>query len=190
MKSLRNKNIWGVAAFGFVCVHFGLIFNYAMPPNYDSDTLERISKPYVEPIFTQRWSMFAPCPTINATVEMKFYFEKDSTAWFKPSDQFLTKHQWLRGSHHGELVIGESNLVYWLQIDLKEMGLTKLNKIPDNRLDEFKNGQSYAKISAYLKGYAQYLFKKNAKAARIRFEMQDVQKGEFQKLELPVFGSI
>ncbi|MDA7803912.1 hypothetical protein N8987_04985 [Crocinitomix sp.] len=177
----------GWLALIFVVIHFGLIINFALPKEYNSQPIKSASSFYIEPIFTQSWSMFAPCPTIEGEVEAKFYFEDDSTTWVKTGENAKKMHALFRASHHGELMVGESNLVFWLTVDLYEMQLTILDAFPHDRASEFHKGKSFYKIKSYLLGNAQYLYGKQPTAARIRFVLEDVTTRESNIMELPIY---
>ncbi len=158
-----------------------------MPDSVVNSDLKKIATPYVEPIFTQKWSMFAPCPTINAHVQMKFYFQDDSTEWISPTSDAQKVHGWIKASHHAGLVLGESNLAYWLSLDLDQLGIGIGDSFPEDRIEDYQKGYSYFKVKNYLSGNANYFFDKDVVSAKIRFELEDVVSTKKGMLELPVF---
>lgn len=188
MTELKQK-IWiGWLAFLFIVIHFVFILAYALPPEFSNSSLKSFATPYVEPVFTQHWSMFAPCPITNASVEIKFYFDgNDSTDWVSPTEDARNIHGWLKGTHHGELVLAESNLMYWLGLDLDRMGIEIGDPFPLYRTSEFQQGYSYFKIKDYIEGNALYLYDKEVVHAKIRCDLEDVVTGERGVLELPEF---
>mgnify|MGYP000201869384 CR=1 FL=1 len=187
MGTTKNK-IWiGWLALLFIVVHFGLIISYALPAKFSSTKLRSVAIPYVEPVFTQRWSMFAPCPIIDATVEVKFYFENDSTSWISPTENARKKHSWYRGTYHGELVLAESNLMYWLGLDLDAMGVKTGDSFPIERTSEFHKGYSYFKIKDYISGNARYLYGVNPTKGLIRCYIENVVTKETGVIVLPPF---
>lgn len=177
----------GWLAFFFVLIHFCFIVIYALPDQFSKPALKTIAAPYVEPVFTQKWSMFAPCPTVNGHIKMQFCFEDDTTAWIDPTAEAYRKHGFYRGSYHGELVLAESNLIYWLQLDLNAMGIGLEDEFPADRLEAFQKGWSYFKIKNYLEGNARYFFGKSPVSARLWCSREDVVTHEKGELELPMF---
>ena len=187
MSGAKNK-IWiGWAAFLFVIIHFSFIVIYAMPTKISNPQLKAVSTPYVEPVFTQTWGMFAPCPVVNPTIQIKFYFENDSTGWVNPIEDAVNKHSYLRGSHHGELVLSASNLYYWLSVDMDMLGIEIGDDFPKNRMSEYYDGYSYYKIQNFIKGNGLYLYNKEVKSAIIRFYLEDVVTENEGMIELPKF---
>lgn len=184
----RLKIRLGWAAFVFVVFHFTMIVLYAMPESLAPSSFNRVSKPYVEPIFTQRWSMFAPCPVIDGKVEVKYYFQNGSTDWISPTEDARKWHGRLRGTHHGELVLAESNLMYWLGLDLEHLGIQIGDDFPMDKIEVFYKGYSYYKIKDYLNGNAIYLYDQKPVQALMRCHLIDVKEGLEGTLELPVFS--
>lgn len=185
----ENQKIgMGWLAFGFVLVHFSFIVIYALPARISNPQLKSFATPYVEPIFTQTWGMFAPCPVVNSALEIKFYFENDSTDWVNPLADASEKHSYLRGSYHGELVLAASNLYYWLSIDLASLDISIGDHFPEERMSEFYSGFSYYKIRNYISGNAWYLYDCEVDSALIRFYLEDVVTGNDGVIELPKFN--
>ncbi|NOQ70815.1 MAG: hypothetical protein GQ574_02370 [Crocinitomix sp.] len=188
MNKAKNK-IWiGWLAFLFIIVHFSFIFIYALPAQLSNPQLRSAITPYVEPVFTQTWGMFAPCPTVNSSVEIIFFFGEDSTGWVNPIADAEGKHFYLRGSHHSELVLSGSNLYYWLSTDLQQMGLEFGDDFPSHRMSEFYAGESYYKIRNFIRGNAYSLYDSVVDSARIRFHLEDVVTGEKNSIELPQYN--
>jgi hypothetical protein len=185
LKGTNNK-IWvGWLAFLFIVVHFTFIVIYAFPATISNPKLKAFARPYVEPIFTQTWGMFAPCPTVNSTIEIKFYFEDDSTGWVNPVADAANKHSYLRGSHHGEIVLAASNLYYWLSLDLAALDVSIGDDFPTDRMAEFYDGFSYYKIRNFIRGNGWYLYDSEVESAIIRCYLEDVVSGEEGVIELP-----
>ena len=187
MKETTNK-IWiGWLAFLFIVVHFSFIIIYAFPATISHPKLKAFATPYVEPIFAQTWGMFAPCPTVNSTIEIKFYFENDSTEWDNPVTDAANRHSYLRGSHHGEIVLAASNLYYWLSLDLNMLNVAIGDDFPTDRMAEFYDGYSYYKIQNFIRGNGWYLYDSKVESALIRFYLEDVVSGEEGMITLPKF---
>ncbi len=188
MELSKSKIGWGRVALFFIVLHFCLIFVYALPDSFSYQPLKTYVKPYVEPVFTQQWSMFAPCPVIDAHVEVRYWFENgDSIGWISPTENARLMHSWLKGSHHGELVLAESNLMYWLSLDLDYLNYKVNSDFPGDQLENFYKGYSYFKIKDYLFGNAMYLFEKAPKSGQLRCYLKDVVTGTEDRITLPKY---
>lgn len=187
MKTSKYKIWGGWLAFTFVLLHFGFIIVYALPDQFSNPKLKTFTTPYVEPVFSQTWGMFAPCPTINSSVELKYYFKDDSTDWIDPNAGARAGHAMWRGSHHGELMLAESNLMYWIELDLKGVGVEIGGDFSVGQTQEYYKGYSYFQVENYLLGNAYYLLGKKPTSARIRVYMEDVISGKSGVTELPKF---
>ena len=73
----KKKIKYGWLAFLFVIIHFVFILISIFPKSFTTPNLHFISNQYVQPFFVQRWAMFAPCPTFENRIKLKFYFQKD-----------------------------------------------------------------------------------------------------------------
>ncbi len=185
---LKGKILWGKLALLFVISHFTFIILYALPDAFSNARLKTYSTAYVEPIFTQKWSMFAPCPVIDGHAEVRYVFNSDdSTVWLRPTEHAKFVHGWTKGLHYGELVLAESNLIYWLSLDIDYLNLEAEGIVADEKLNAFYQGYSYFKIKDYLLGNANYLFQKRPLTAEIRFYLRDVVTGEEHLLLLPSY---
>jgi hypothetical protein len=187
LKGTRHK-IWiGWLAFLFIIVHFSFIIIYALPAKMVNPKLQAIATPYVEPIFTQTWGMFAPCPTVNSSIAITFYLRGGGFILGDPIANAAEKHSYLRCSHHGELVLSGANLYYWLSVDLDMMGVAFGDDFPENRMDEFYKGRSYYKIKNFIRGNALSLYGAELDSAIIRFTLEDVVVGEETVMVLPKY---
>ncbi|MCB9223121.1 MAG: hypothetical protein H6582_03005 [Crocinitomicaceae bacterium] len=99
----------------FVVFHTAMIVFYAAPEGYLPKKLVHLSSLYSEPIFEQKWSMFAPCPIWGHHIEIKYEFEDgDTTDWISPTEDAVSKHMIYRGTYHGDLAVAEYNTLHWL----------------------------------------------------------------------------
>lgn len=172
----------------FIVLHFFLIFVYALPDSLSSPVLKNLAKPYVEPVFTQQWGMFAPCPIVDAHVEVRYWFENgDSISWMSPTEDARFLHSWLKGTHHGELVLAESNLMYWLSLDLDYLDYEAGADFPGDQLENFYKGYSYFKIKDYLFGNAVYLFDQVPEEGEMRCYLKNVVTGKSDLITLPKY---
>jgi len=184
----NNKNITGWTAFGFIVIHFALIIAYALPTDISGDRVKRIAGAYVSPIFEQSWSMFAPCPVINGHVEIMYFFENDSTDWTNPVINAQKKHAFFRGTYHGELVLAESNLMYWIVTDLDAMEIDLNHPFPSDRTNEYQKRYSFNMIRNYIWGNAIYHYDDNVKKARVKCLIENVALNSYAEIELPQFN--
>ncbi len=184
----KNKIRIGFAAFFFVILHTLLICIYAAPEGVVPVRLKTISSAYVYPIFDQRWSMFAPCPLFDHGIELKYVFEDgDSTKWIKPNESASKYHRYLRGSHHGELILAEYNLLFWVTKDIDSLGLAYDQKVPDEKRTQFFGGYSYLMAKRYAYGNAHYLYGKEPVYALMKCHFFNVKTEEGGYLILPEF---
>jgi len=186
--NLKGKIVWGKLAALFIGIHFTFVIIYALPDAFSSPQLKTYASAYVEPVFTQKWAMFAPCPTLNGYTEVRYVFEEgDTSGWIRPTDQAKKIHDWTKGLHYGELVLAESNLIYWLSLDLDYLNLKDESKVPAEKMNAFFQGYSYFKIKDYTFGNANYIFNKVPTSAEIRFYLEDVVTRREHCVTLPIY---
>jgi hypothetical protein len=185
----KNKIRFGIAAFIFVILHFLLIFLYAAPDSAVPAKVKSITTHYVYPVFDQRWSLFAPCPVYNHQIELKYEFANgDTTNWIRLTDSAWDYHRWFRGSHHGELILAEYNLGFWIGTDMRALDLNLDEKIPDEKRQDFFDGYSYFKSKRYAYGTAHYLYERRPIAAEMKCRFVNVKTTETGSLVLPKFN--
>jgi len=153
----KKKIKLGWLAFCFVIFHFTTILITTFPKNYASKATQRISNHYVKPLFTQSWSMFAPCPTTENTLKFKLNFETDTTELIIPSINNFNYHSIYRLTHHGNLIIGEYNLLYWIKLDLDELEIRPHVLVTSEKQIKFQKTRGYFLLKHYLTGYANNL---------------------------------
>lgn len=186
--NLKGKIVWGKLAALFIVIHFTFIIIYALPDSFSNPQFQSYTTAYVEPVFTQKWAMFAPCPTLNGYTEVRYVFEEgDTSGWIRPTDEAKRMHDWTKGLHYGELVLAESNLIYWLSLDLEYLDMREECSVPEEKMNDFFQGYSYFKIKDYIFGNANYLFDKAPKSAEIRFYLEDVVTLQGHVVTLPIY---
>ena len=159
----------------FVIFHTVAIVIYAMPYAVIPHESKGIVTSYVNPVFDQKWNMFAPCPKINSHFRVKYYTSSgDSTRWYAPAQEVLAIHQNTRVTHFGELVLAESNLGYWLNADMMALALFEKSAFSEGEWQAYLNGFSYRKMLRYFKGYAKRQGIKNVESAKIVYRHEDV----------------
>jgi hypothetical protein len=183
----KNKIIAGWIAFFFVIFHITALFIFASPPGFGLKAGKKIVSPYVVPLFEQTWSMFAPCPVVTGKLKIKIQYEDHETDWFYSIDNSRKWHSYLRGSHHGDLVILESNLVSWLKVDLNDFNLGLDGSVPRHLTSTFKEGHAYYLVRRYVYGWSKKLSDKKVTKAFVKVEMENVKTGEKGVFEMPEY---
>lgn len=181
----RNKIIAGWLAFLFVVFHCSFIFIYAFPSNRISPSLKKLVTPYVEPMFEQQWSMFAPCPVLNGGISMKFISKSDTTDWLRPAEQAVFWHRWLRITHHAEIALLESNLIYWISADITDLNLSLNEPIPEDKVRFFKDGYSYNLLARYALGISRNEKIDDVQSCLMKCDLENVETGEMGELLIP-----
>jgi len=179
----KNKIQLGWLAFTFVILHFFFIFCFALPDGHVPASLKKVSTAYVHPFFEQRWSLFVPCPIMDHKLEVNYFFEDDSTNWISPTSEARRLHANLRFLHYGDLALAESNLLYWVETDLKisdSLGLS-------NRLHQFEKTWSYKMVKNYVFGNARYLLDKTPVSAKVVCVFTNVKTLVVYRIPLPLF---
>jgi hypothetical protein len=187
LQTIKNKIWLGWCAFLFVVFHFTCLFFSALPSRFSNQKMKQVADFYIEPVFSQSWGMFVPTPIIDGHVEIKFYFEQDSTDWIAPTEDARKIHSFFPGTWNEELIIGESNLIYYLNVDLVEMGWEMGEPFPDELMERFHKGYSFFKIKYYIQGYGRYLFDRTPSKALFRCYLRDVVAKKSGLVELPMF---
>lgn len=154
-KELENKKkIWiGRLAIFFVFFHFLFILINTLPDNFTSSQTKAITNKYVSPIFSQKWSMFAPCPLWEDHIKFQFIKDNHQTEWFEPSTSYKTTHDYFKFLHYGDLLLGESNMLYWIRTDLHQIGVTEQREISIKEEEAFKKTTGYSLLKKYLKAH-------------------------------------
>ena len=185
--SERRKILLGWLAFSFVIFHIVSIFFTAFPGNYIPSRVKKMAEIYTYPIFTQNWSMFAPCPILDGRLEVCYFFKGKSTGWQRPLQDEWDKHALFRMTYHAELALGEANLLYWVDVDVKKMNLRYDQPMSGEIREKYLNGYSYSKVQDFLEGTAIYLYEEKPDSAYAKCHFKNVVSQEEGDLILPVF---
>lgn len=183
----RNKIITGWIAFIFVVFHLSALFLFAAPAQFGLLKGKKFVSPYVVPLFEQSWSMFAPCPVTTGKIKVKIQYADESTDWFYPGENAQKWHQYLRASHHGDLVILESNLIYWLTVDLDDFNLPYEGQCPSYLIEAFKHAHSFHLIGRYVYGWGLKNNNQPPISARVEVDLHNVKTGEKGTFKMPVY---
>jgi hypothetical protein len=182
----KHKILTGIVAATFVLWHTVAIVIYAMPTAIIPAESKSMVSVYVNPVFDQKWNMFAPCPIVNGHFEMKYFLENgDSTLWISPADDALKWHRMTRFMHYGELVLVESNIVYWLNVDMEMQDLFLLHEFNDGQWSHFKEGYSYLKIVHYAKAFAVRSKIKDVSRVCVRYNYENVKTKQSGWIKFP-----
>jgi hypothetical protein len=181
----RNKIRWGWLAFAVVVVHFSMIFIYAFPHQYVPAAAKTAANGYVYPFFEQTWNLFAPCPLINHQLSIRCLYEDDSTGWIDVYKEDQELHNVLRFTYHGDRVLGESNLLFWLEGDMQYLGLSLYEPIPADSAPALKNTMGYIRLATFVRGYSLLNFDKEPLAAEVRCFFENVETRESATIVLP-----
>jgi hypothetical protein len=166
-------------------MHFSMIFIYAFPQQYVPAPAKTVANGYVYPFFEQTWNLFAPCPLISHQLSVRYFYEDDSTDWIDvyKADQEL--HEALRFTYHGDRVLGESNLLFWLEGDMQYLGLSLYEPIPADSAMALRNTMGYIRLASFTRGYARLNLDREPIAAETRCFFENVETGESAVVLLP-----
>ncbi|WP_027419308.1 DUF5819 family protein [Crocinitomix catalasitica] len=182
----KNKIHKGWLALFFVIFHFVCIIIYAFPPNIIPEKVQGMAAHYVSPVFDQKWNMFAPAPVIQSTIEVKYYFKNgDSSIWIRPALNALKRHMETRFTFYGELALAESNMAYWVQVDIDYLDLIDTETMNPEQWSDFRKGYSYRKLQNYVKGYSRINGITGVQAYVVRYDYLNVKTGKKGVLYLP-----
>ncbi|MFK8037646.1 MAG: DUF5819 family protein [Crocinitomicaceae bacterium] len=150
----KKQKRYGWLAFIVLTCHFILVLFSIIPETITSKQIHNLSKHYTDPVFKQKWAMFAPCPTLENRLKVKYYFENDSTDWIDPISNILTTHQTYRLTYHGNIAVGYYNMLYWLKRDLDHLNIETDRIITFTRLSKLRNSLGNRLLHNYVYGYA------------------------------------
>ncbi len=171
----KKKIQHGWIAFTFILFHFTLIVISILSDDQTVNPVSRFSKEYVNPFFYQKWSMFAPCPLLENRFEFKLYFENDSTDWIDPSINTLEKHSKYRASYHGNIAVGEYNLLFWVKMDLDQLNIPANQPLDISHFPDFKKTRARFLLKNYLKGYSHSQFNEKLVRADVNIRYYNVK---------------
>lgn len=177
----KKKIRLGWLAFSFVIFHFGAILLTTFPENYSSKRAKTIANYYVKPLFTQTWSMFAPCPTTAHTLRFRLNYDNDTTDLITPSEYTHQQHSLYRFTHHGDLATGEYNLLYWIKLDLIDCHITPNQNVSSSAQYEFKKTTGYFLLKNYLNGYSNNLKQTKPNSAYVELDYFNIEDNTLDK---------
>lgn len=169
----KTKIRLGWLAFIFVLFHFGMIIIFAMPNQLKPNQSERYVSWYVGSFFHQKWALFAPCPVIDGEIWVNFEFEGERNGYILPKSDANEIHRKLRFTHHGDLVLGDANLIYYLYNDFYMANLLTSDSLFFETLPFHTYGTN--KLRTYVDGYGRLIFNKEPTQAGVQLKFRNVQ---------------
>jgi hypothetical protein len=183
----KNKIVAGWLAFVFVVGHIAMISIYACPEQIMPASAKSFVSPYVQPIFTQRWNMFYPCPRASGRFNVRITYEDEQTDWFFPTDTDIKWYKRLRFTHHGEIVLLESGYIYWTYNDLIDLGWDFNTDLSQEKKEEFKSSYSYDKVRNYMKAIAVKEKGKDPIKVEVKVNYRSTVTGQEAEFEFPEY---
>jgi hypothetical protein len=183
----KNKKRLGFLGFVFVVFHSTFLIIFAAPSNLMPKAAQEFVTPYVSPVFDQKWAMFAPCPLIESSMKMKIYYEDDSLDWFYPAKDAFKWHSYFRVTHHGELVLTESNMLHWVYADAVDFELKYGEPFPNELRESFFKGYSYNIVKRYVRGLSLKIKGEIPTSAEVICEFYNVKEETGGDIYLPEF---
>ena len=180
----KHKILIGWLGFIFVCLHISILFVYAAPRQVIPDKTKKAVVPYVEPLFRQKWAMFAPCPVVGGQLKYRLIYEQDTTDWEYKFADAAEWHAVLRGSHHSDLMLLESNLVFWVNYELENLGMGLNHRMTPNEDEIFRESEAYLLNYRLAKGLARQA-EQYPIEVEIAYELENVKTGEEGVFYLP-----
>ena len=153
----RQKKIFTILGIAFICIHFFMIVIYVSPSNYFCQCFQRISRFYVDPLFTQHWSLFAPEPPMqDIVIEYRLINEKSKTKWINPRMEVLGLHNKNRFHPNSKLLRLNQHVGFFLLRDYLDIQRNKIIfQIGENKgVTDIKNSFGYKTALYYCTQHA------------------------------------
>lgn len=97
-------------------------------------------------------------------------------------------HAIYRASYHGDLAVGESNLLYYIGSDLEWKGISLYEPFPIDSASSYKLTSSYWMTRNFIYGSADYIFDKYPLKAVAECSFRNVKTNESGVMILPAFS--
>lgn len=153
-----------------------------------SPALKNAVTPYVSPVFEQTWSLFAPCPLMEQHIRIRYYFEDDTSEWVSPMKSDLEMHSFWRVSHHGELALGEYNLLHFVRSDLEDMGMSVMSPFENDSIPAFMGTSGYWMLYRFIYGTSVKIFHKEPLKADAECTYRNVKTDQVNTILIPDFS--
>lgn len=175
-KEIRNRklNNLGWFAFAIIFFHFLFVILSIIPSNITSKKISDFSNAYTDPIFDQKWAMFAPCPVFENRITIKYHFDTGPTNWIDPIEEILPIHQKYRLTYHGNIAVGYYNMLYWFKVDLDRLNIPAGEKLDFDLQKNLRNSLGNRLLNNYVRGYAKEAFNAKPLSAEINISYRNV----------------
>lgn len=167
----------------FLVFHTVAIFIYAFPKEHMPTGLRNFVKPYVHPLFSQRWAMFAPCPLIDGEITLKLTDNNGQEWVVEPFKKIIANHRLWRVTHHGDLSIQGANLIHWVSTDVIDWSTEDL-RLKDLAYMKLNETLSYNLLRRMAYGWA-YQNKFSLRKAEVECLLKNVKNDMQQKIVYP-----
>lgn len=103
----------------YLCIHFGAVIAYSYPYKNPAK-LKYYVFPYIYPYFHQDWSMFAPIPTQNFSIYLRYELHGERTDWHNVFYETLSNHQANRFGGNEAIQLAYSNALRFYSSSISE----------------------------------------------------------------------
>jgi len=152
---MKKIKMWFSVLLAFVVFHSTITIFYNLPITPFKSPFNKVINIYMNPLFTQTWTLFAPNPvSTNIGVEVKFSYENNKkTEWISFSDTVLEQSQRSFFSHYQFY----KGALTQMDNDMKEASVKIMNQLEDEGnkelLDKLKSKEYFDKDgSKYVNG--------------------------------------
>jgi len=153
----KNRNIFTVAAIGFLVLHFTATFFYVAPPSWTGERFKIYSNYYMLPLFHQSWSLFAPSPPmVNKKVNLKITKEDGKVYSVVLFDDFIQWHEKVRMGASGRFVMLRGNTLH--SVYATHYHIQQNVRDPFDRLNQFKESASGKTFRHMVKNWIEYRY--------------------------------
>lgn len=173
IETKKQKRL-GWLAFVIITCHFVLIILSIAPESIISKNVSLFSKQYTDPVFKQKWAMFAPCPILENRMKVKYHFEHDSTDWLDPIENILMTHKTFRFTYHGNIAVGYYNMLYWFKRDLDRLNIKTNDHLSFQKLSNLRNSLGNRLLHNYIFGYANENFDDRPTKIELNISYKDI----------------
>ncbi|MFK8044184.1 MAG: DUF5819 family protein [Crocinitomicaceae bacterium] len=174
----KKNNRLGWIAFSVLLIHFSLVIFSIVPESETTSKINHLAESYVDPVFKQKWAMFAPCPILENRLKIKYYFGNDSTHWIDPIENALSNHQRYRFTHHGNIAVGYYNMLYWFKIELDKLKTKPAKWLIFSEQTKLRNSLGNRLLNNYVKGYANENFDENPTKTSLDISYRNLETGD------------
>jgi Family of unknown function (DUF5819) len=170
----RQKKIFTILGIAFIGIHFLMIIIYVVPSSFYSSGINKISKFYVDPLFTQHWALFAPEPPMqDIVIEYRLINGNNYTKWINPRKQTIELHNNNRLHPNSKLFRLNQHVGFFLLRDYKDIEVNKIiYQIGENKgVNNIVNSFGYKTAVFYCKSHAKKIGVSNFKVVEIKLTL-------------------